>query len=57
MLPNGRYPYESSIHLLEVLEVHDIEIIEALRLPKRLIETPKQDKLIAPDHHTVPAPR
>lgn len=57
MLAIGRYPYESSVHLLEVLEVHDIEIIKALGLPKRLIEPSEEDKLIAPDHHTVPAPR
>lgn len=57
MLAGARYPYESSVHLLEVLEVHDIEVIEALGLPKRLIETPEEDKLIAPDHHAVPASR
>jgi len=52
----GGHHFQSQRHSLEVLEAHDIEVVEPLGVTERVVETPKQYQLVSPHHHAVPAP-
>lgn len=41
---------------LEVLEAHDVEVVEPLGVAESFVEAAEKDQLVSPHHHAVPAP-